>query len=258
MKLNSKKIIISQPWGGLGDNLQFSTLPELYDKLGYEVYVSNNNKVRNKEIYDLVWGENPYVKGVIDDNEGTVIGSNSPYKWPNFKENYYFIQRIEIAHGHNPTNVYPKIYYNSKFINEYNDYTLIDISNVSNQNDATLEKIKNYIIQYIKNNNIFSENIKVIGFKNNISKNNNIDKFPDYNVFYINNIYEYCDALNSCKNFLTLTSGAHVMASAIKNNNSTPNIICWIPWNKKSDEEEKGFYCFPNVKYYDINNVDVL
>ena len=95
MKLNSKKIIISQPWGGLGDNLQFSTLPELYDKLGYEVYVSNNNKVRNKEIYDLVWGENPYIKGVIDDNEGTVVGSNSP-EWPNLKENYYFIQRIEL------------------------------------------------------------------------------------------------------------------------------------------------------------------
>jgi hypothetical protein len=105
---------------------------------------------------------------------------------------------------------------------------------------------------------VLEDATNTINRPNNISKNNNIDKFPDYNVFYINNIYEYCDALNSCKNFLTLTSGAHVMASAIKNNNSRPNITCWIPWNKKSDEEEKGYYCFPNVKYYDINDVDVL
>jgi hypothetical protein len=33
------KIIISQPWGGLGDNLHFSTLPELFSKKGYEVYI---------------------------------------------------------------------------------------------------------------------------------------------------------------------------------------------------------------------------
>ena len=32
-------ICISQPWGGLGDNLAFSTLPELYSKLGHDVYI---------------------------------------------------------------------------------------------------------------------------------------------------------------------------------------------------------------------------
>lgn len=37
----NKKIIIEQPWGGLGDNLQFSTLPEFGKKLGYDVYYMN-------------------------------------------------------------------------------------------------------------------------------------------------------------------------------------------------------------------------
>jgi len=59
----SKKIIISQPWGGLGDNLHYSTLPELFSNKGYDVYISNNNKVRNSEIFDLVWKMNPYIKG---------------------------------------------------------------------------------------------------------------------------------------------------------------------------------------------------
>lgn len=63
-----KKIIIEQPWGGLGDNLQFSTIPEVGEKLGYEVYVSNKNSYRNPEIKKLVWDLNPFIKGFTDEN----------------------------------------------------------------------------------------------------------------------------------------------------------------------------------------------
>ena len=48
------KKILYQPWGGLGDNLQFSTLPEMFSKLGYEVYISDKNAYRSVEIFDLV------------------------------------------------------------------------------------------------------------------------------------------------------------------------------------------------------------
>jgi hypothetical protein len=59
----NKTIVIHQQYGGLGDNLQYSTLPELYSKQGYDVYIHTNNVVRNKEIHDLVWELNPYIKG---------------------------------------------------------------------------------------------------------------------------------------------------------------------------------------------------
>ena len=59
----SKDIIIYEQYGGLGDNLQFSTLPELYSNNGFDVYIHTESKVRNSEIYDLVWGINPYIKG---------------------------------------------------------------------------------------------------------------------------------------------------------------------------------------------------
>ena len=62
----SKKILY-QPWGGLGDNLQYSTLPELYNTLGHEFYISSKNVYRNPEIYKLVWELNPYVKGISDE-----------------------------------------------------------------------------------------------------------------------------------------------------------------------------------------------
>ena len=57
-------VILSAWHGGLGDSLQFSTLPEEFHKQqGRDTYILENAPFRNPEIYDLVWGENPYVKG---------------------------------------------------------------------------------------------------------------------------------------------------------------------------------------------------
>ena len=58
-------VLIKAYHGGLGDCLQFSTLPEQFSKQqGRDTYVLDESHFRNKEIYDLVWGCNPYIKGV--------------------------------------------------------------------------------------------------------------------------------------------------------------------------------------------------
>ena len=44
--------------GGLGDALQFSTLPEeFYKQEGRKTYIVEDAPFRNQEIYDLVWGK---------------------------------------------------------------------------------------------------------------------------------------------------------------------------------------------------------
>lgn len=241
-----KKIIISQPWGGLGDNLQYSTLPELFSKKGYDVYISTYNKVRNQEIFDLVWGLNPYIKGISDD--GLIVGSNMQNRWPKAEDNYLFINRIEIAHSHLPTNLYPKIYYNPKYINNYSQYTIIDITGESQSFELKFKHLQLYINEYLINNNINVDNIRIIGF-NNLKKNENINYFPNYQILYVENIYNYCDIIYSCKNFLTSNSGAHSLVSAIKQTNETPNIVCWNHWENWPECFEKGYYYYPNVKY---------
>ncbi len=243
-----KKVIIVQNWGGLGDNLQFSTLPELFSKRGYDVYISNHNKVRNQEIFDLVWGKNPYVKGICDDYNGIIAGADIQSRWPKAEENYYFIHRIEIAHGHSPTNLYPKIYYNPKKNINYAKYTVIDITGESQSFELKMQFLQKYINDYLINNNTDFNNIKVIGFKN-LKKNDNITYFSEYDILYIENIYEYCDIIYSCENFLTSNSGAHNLASAIKQSNETPNIVCWNHWENWPECFEKGYYHYPNVKY---------
>ena len=50
--------------GGLGDALQFSTLPEEFSKQqGRRTYILEDAPFRNSGIYDLVWGQNPFVLG---------------------------------------------------------------------------------------------------------------------------------------------------------------------------------------------------
>ena len=36
--------ILAQPWGGLGDNLQFSTLPEKFSEKNIEVFISDKKE----------------------------------------------------------------------------------------------------------------------------------------------------------------------------------------------------------------------
>ena len=65
--MSDSDVFIASFHGGLGDSLQFSTLPEeFYKQKGRKTYVWGGATFRNQEIYDLVWGANPYVHGVKD------------------------------------------------------------------------------------------------------------------------------------------------------------------------------------------------
>ena len=65
-----EEMIVSQPWGGLGDNLQFSTIPRLCYENGISFGLSLRNQHRNQEIHDLVWKPNPYVTLTDQDHVG--------------------------------------------------------------------------------------------------------------------------------------------------------------------------------------------
>ena len=60
--------------GGLGDALQFSTLPEEFSKQqDRKTYIVADAPFRNEGIYDLVWDKNPYVlgKNLVNGMQGT-------------------------------------------------------------------------------------------------------------------------------------------------------------------------------------------
>jgi hypothetical protein len=228
-------IIISQPWGGLGDNLQFSTLPKIFSEMGFNVYISKNNSYRNPEIYDLVWKLNPYVKGEIDlpPNAGECRGYHM------FDKN--FIKNIELVHGiQHGNNKYPEIYYKPNIIKELSNTLLYDVTSIT----------QNYSDDYVYNNfkNIFDmypniEKKKVI-FKNIKNRDS-----PDFgtDVIVVNNIFEYCDMIASCKVFTCLMSGCSTLASALKRDNEYPKIHCF---HHTTPDKFNYIYVFDNIDWH--------
>jgi len=210
----SKDIIIYQPWGGLGDNLQFTTLPELYTNEGYNVYISNQNVYRNPEIYDLVWKLHPFIKGVsnLTPNAGsckefTVFDNNNGMK------------NMELTHGlSNGTAKYPKIYYEPKYIHELEDSIIYDITSIASS----------YTDEFIKSRfeSVFK---KYPNLKRKLVKFKNINNrpSPDFgdDIIEVNSIFEYCDIINSSNVFVSLLSGCSALASAIKQDKPLPEIF---------------------------------
>ena len=241
------KKILYQPWGGLGDNLQFSTLPELFYNLGYNVYISNKNAYRNPEIKELVWDKNPFVIGYSDEQEN--IGSCVRYHY----SGHSFIGSIEKMHGFNPINKYPKIYYNPIIKDEFKDCIFIDTTSITIQYDSNkIINCVNKIIDNLKycygnsdnNNNNNNNKIYLLKFK---KINNNAIELP-YTSYYINDIYEYCNIINSCSDFICIYSGGAVLGSAIKCNNEYPKIHCM----HSKQIIENNLYYFDNITFYSM------
>jgi len=231
-------IIISQSWGGLGDNLQFSTLPELYSNLGHDVYISSSNKVRNQEIYDLVWKLNPFVKGTSDlpPNAGECRGY--------VRHDKSCIKNMEICHGlREGTNLYPKIYYTPKLIPDLSNSLLYDLTSKT--------KVLNDKMYYDSFTRVFQKypdlNYKKIVYSHIPNRST-----PEFNtgVYTINSIYDLCDAIYSCKVFLCSFSGQSVLASAIKEDKEFPLLYSLFDGDVYNNPDHFGqMYLFPNTTY---------
>jgi hypothetical protein len=205
------KIVLLERFGGLGDNLQFSTLPEEFKKqknLDFYIHQSTYNNFRNKEIFSLVWEMNPYFKGVSNEtpNAGHV------HRFPS-DEN--MICDIETMHELECKNETFKLYYEPKKIGSFNiifDLTSISFKDYYTQNKEQLNKIIEEILVDYDTNIYFPE------FTNLKSENYlPIVKIPNAKKIEVGNIFEYCDLISSCNNFVGLHSGGSHLATTYKN-----------------------------------------
>jgi hypothetical protein len=233
--------VISQPYGGLGDNLAYSTLPERLSEHGVECYISDKNTYRNNDIKELILS-NPYIKGISSKiaNAGDINGHIFDKLLP---ISIGFIERIEIAHGLEPKNHRPIIYYKPKHIASLSDKILIDIGSITADipRDALIDYIK-FIIQKYK---YATTDLMQIVFPNPVATKNTFI-INDLEKITVNNLFYYCDALNSAYAFITVNSGAQSLAVAIKNFDSNLLIHSYalpIHYNWRN-------YIYNDVEYY--------
>ena len=234
-------VILAAFHGGLGDNLQFSTLPEEFHKQqGRDTYISSQASFRNQEIYDLVWGCNPYIKGI---KEGDWSAGDTPDRHRVIESDC--ISNWEALHGLKPTNKYPKIYYEPEKISSFDNVILVDLSSISITYDE--EKIlKLYdAVRKTHEGMVFLE----VEFTNKIKGATIIE--PDVTgVVEIESIFTYVDLMYSSFGVISLHSGQNHLAAAIKNQyNNDLEVYCLMDEYEYQRQKDKSIFVFDNVNY---------
>jgi hypothetical protein len=179
----------------------------------------------------LVWGLNPYVKGIS--NEITNCGSVK--KYASISEDFSIIEDWEAIHSLKPTNKYPKIYYQPKFVEKYANKTFIDLCYSSaTYDDKKLTEAVNKIVD---------EDMIEITFKSKVAtkRGTNI-KFK--NSIVLESLFDYCDLIFSCKKLHTLFTGNSVLASAIIQGGEK-KCDCIVDHSKYDHK----IYLFDNINY---------
>ena len=216
------------------------------------------NYTRNKEIHDLCWANNKYVKKrkKVIPNIGFKTLENSGYKI--FDEKFNSIQNTNVAHGFKPGNGFPKIELrenidmnnNAKFnhVVDTQAFSIFNNPDFSYDKNSFSEKIK-----YYSSNSSYR-----IIYPNLYPSNENSGK-----ILEVKNLSMLISILLSTNTFVCLNSGSHVLASALKNITGFPKNI--ISFNTITDFDveiinekilsKKGQFYFDNVSYEKIEIV---
>ena len=232
--------------GGLGDALQFSTLPEEFHKQqGRKTYIVEDAPFRNPEIYDLVWDKNPYVHGkkVGVWNAGDL--AEIPYQQlcMDGKGTGNMISNWELFHGLKPVNTHPKIYYEPEIHDGFKDVFIVDYSSTTIDYDQNeLKRILEDTKKEYPDKKFLS-----VDFVKSVSSNSYDIDYDGY--VEVESIFRYCDLIASSYGILTLSSGASHMSSAIKDYSPDLKSICVMSKKWYNYHKERGLFFFDNVDY---------
>ena len=232
--------------GGLGDALQFSTLPEeFYKQQGRKTYIVEDAPFRNQEIYDLVWGKNPYVYGKKEGTWNAGDLAEIPYQQlcMDGKGTGNMVSNWELFHGLKPVNTHPKIYYEPEIHDGFKDVFIVDYTSTTIDYDQNeLKRILEDTKKEYPDKRFLS-----VDFTKSVSSNS-------YNIDYdgyveVESIFRYCDLIASSYGILTLSSGASHMSSAIKDYSPDLKSICVMSKKWYNYHKERGLFFFDNINY---------
>lgn len=242
-----KKKILFVDFGGLGDHLAWSTIPETCHNNGYDFYLSDKSVFKSQETFDLVWNQNPFFKGIIAEEPN--CGHNNYTNLEGYNDEISTNKNLEEKMGFSESTLehgskYPVIYYQPTFVDKFEDSLLIDFNGVHVAGHGYVhnwDKIKNHVEDHIRNSN-YKNVYFILPNTTNYSKMS-LD-FVIGESITVNNIFEYADIIYSSKSFFTLWSGGSHLSSAIK-------------WKYKqelsvytfTDNLKKSCFWYDNIEY---------
>lgn len=232
-------IVIHTGYGGLGDNLMFSTLPEAFNNHGYEeIYISSRNRYRNREIKELIWDDNPYIVGESDfEPNAGFIHTGNPYT----PQHDTFIRSVEIANGVDMESELPKLYGSYPFIEDVCNKALVDLTVITRENDYP-NNIQEIVIKDLITADVFDEDTVLFVKFENVKSTNYLKDHGNYKYITVSDIFTYVSLIQSCLTYVSLHSGGNMLAIAVRD--STPidpqPIVCYIPKSLYTHLENNG------------------
>ena len=251
--------LLDSYWGGLGDWLSISTLPEEFTKQkGIDVYLNSGASFRNEGIKELFL-LNPFIKGL---KAGRATIGNIPLPDRIMYNNFVgvFIKNWEISHGLEGKNDFPKIYYTPEKKSGYENVLLVDMSTITATYDPV---VLCDILNSIRGNwDLLSVNFsqKLNSPENDIFHNGR-HEYYDFGIskININSIFEYCDLISSVGGYISLHSGGHSLAAAIRNQ-FHPELkqMCISGYYHYKNHEQQCMHLYSGVDYLTFKEQEVL
>lgn len=238
----TKDVVFMQNCPGLGDSLQFSTLPERYSDMGRDFYLHVANTTNNSEIEDLVWFSNPYVKKEkVDKTINCFYHQHLNAELSMHLGARNMVEWAELSHSFDIKNSKPKIYYDANTLSDLKDFSVLDIGGITvfRKNFYQLEQLLKNINSVIDKKNTLLVSSK---YSNSEIDGNTLGM----KQIQIKDIFHYCDVIKSCKEYYCLYSGGASLASAIREDGA----FVFFPNIRAKKEIESGSHLFPNNRYY--------
>jgi len=216
-----KQLVIQIPFGGLGDHIAYSSLPELlWEQKGIKTFISDKSIFRSEPIRDFVWKLNPYIE--FTGQKGWFI-----YKPLLLKNNFLTIDKyLQNLFGLRGDGC-PKVYYKPNPICELKGKTIVDPSfgPTGKANGYYEPDFHKRFTAFVENN---IGDFILIAHKETHIKNpleTEITRLLKPQCYEIGTLEELADALFSAKSRYLLHSGAASLSVAL---NLQSNILNYL------------------------------
>lgn len=207
----NKKIVVDCAFFGIGDLLVWSQIPELLKKqydIDFFISKRTRDSISNQNVFDLIFGLNPYFKGVCNNDTSFRVDffykDMTPFQLLTDKGGVSIIEMLERQFDLQGTGL-PKIYYKPKLIAKYKDLILIDKNMISGSKFDWKFHEKSFEIEAFKRGG---------------------QGALEYVDTQKQDLFTYVDMIYSCKYFVCTFSGSASIAACL----NKPYSVIW-PYN---------------------------
>ncbi len=241
-----KEVTLHTGHGGLGDNLAYASLPELYARQGVDCYISKFNPYRNPGIKKFIWDTNPFIKGEKELHRDQCIGHSRTGALYTPKLNST-TKNIEYLHGFTPENEYPKLYVTYS-PHELNGAAIVDLTSITLAQEYANIPISDMVESHLTTNyNYTVDEIVFLSFPHINSRISN----TKFKVYEVKDLFDYANIIRGCKHYVSTHSGGNYLACTIKNTSLEFKLDCIISKTRYDYLVGNGNQAlFQNCEYY--------